>query len=69
MLGGRVKTLHPAVHYGILARNIPSDSEDIKAREISPISIVVCNLSPFTETIAKPNCTLAGAVKKSVVVR
>ncbi|PPR08302.1 hypothetical protein CVT24_000761 [Panaeolus cyanescens] len=64
MLGGRVKTLHPAVHGGILARSIESDEKDLKAQGISPISIVVCNLYPFSETIAKPNCTLADAVEE-----
>ena len=49
---------------GILARSIPSDEQDLKAQSISPISIVVCNLYPFTETIAKPNCTLADAVEE-----
>ncbi|KAI0358252.1 bifunctional purine biosynthesis protein ade10 [Trametes cingulata] len=64
MLGGRVKTLHPAVHGGILARSIPSDEADLKAQGISPISIVVCNLYPFTDTIAKPGCSLADAVEE-----
>ncbi|KAF8966260.1 bifunctional purine biosynthesis protein ade10 [Flammula alnicola] len=64
MLGGRVKTLHPAVHGGILARNIESDEKDLKAQGISPISIVVCNLYPFTSTISKPECTLADAVEE-----
>ncbi|KAH6916326.1 bifunctional purine biosynthesis protein ade10 [Coprinopsis sp. MPI-PUGE-AT-0042] len=64
MLGGRVKTLHPAVHGGILARDIPSDQSDLQAQSISPISIVVCNLYPFTETIAKPNCNLPDAVEE-----
>ncbi|KAF4610851.1 hypothetical protein D9613_006633 [Agrocybe pediades] len=64
MLGGRVKTLHPAVHGGILARNIESDEKDLQAQGISPISIVVCNLYPFTETISKPGCTLADAVEE-----
>ncbi|GAA6058509.1 hypothetical protein JCM10212_006948 [Sporobolomyces blumeae] len=53
MLGGRVKTLHPAVHGGILARNIPSDQADLLAQQIAPISVVVCNLYPFNETIAR----------------
>ncbi|GAA5922757.1 uncharacterized protein JCM15063_003416 [Sporobolomyces koalae] len=53
MLGGRVKTLHPAVHGGILARNIPSDQADLIAQQIAPISVVVCNLYPFNETIAR----------------
>ncbi|KAF8903424.1 cytidine deaminase-like protein [Gymnopilus junonius] len=64
MLGGRVKTLHPAVHGGILARSIESDEKDLKAQNISPISIVVCNLYPFEETISKPICTLADAVEE-----
>ncbi|PPQ97867.1 hypothetical protein CVT26_013036 [Gymnopilus dilepis] len=64
MLGGRVKTLHPAVHGGILARNIESDEKDLKAQNISPISIVVCNLYPFESTISKPNCTLPEAVEE-----
>ncbi|GAA5891817.1 hypothetical protein JCM8208_002901 [Rhodotorula glutinis] len=53
MLGGRVKTLHPAVHGGILARNIPSDAADLDAQKIAPITFVVCNLYPFNETIAR----------------
>ncbi|GKV58047.1 bifunctional purine biosynthesis protein ade10 [Collybia sordida] len=64
MLGGRVKTLHPAVHGGILARSIPSDEADLTAQAIAKISIVVCNLYPFSETISQPNCTLAGAVEE-----
>ncbi|KAF8799247.1 AICARFT/IMPCHase bienzyme [Phlegmacium glaucopus] len=64
MLGGRVKTLHPAVHGGILARNIASDEKDLKEQGISPISIVVCNLYPFTSTISKSGCTLADAVEE-----
>ena len=49
---------------GILARSIPSDEADLAAQSISPISIVVCNLYPFTQTIAKPNCTLPEAVEE-----
>ena len=49
---------------GILARSIPSDEQDLKAQSISPISIVVCNLYPFTETVSKPECTLANAVEE-----
>ncbi|KAG8854862.1 Bifunctional purine biosynthesis protein ade10 [Tulasnella sp. 330] len=64
MLGGRVKTLHPAVHGGILARNIPADEADLAAHSIHPISIVVCSLYPFSSTIAKPGCTLAEAVEE-----
>ncbi|CAG7851555.1 Bifunctional purine biosynthesis protein ade10 Includes: RecName: Full=Phosphoribosylaminoimidazolecarboxamide formyltransferase; AltName: Full=5-aminoimidazole-4-carboxamide ribonucleotide formyltransferase; AltName: Full=AICAR transformylase; Includes: RecName: Full=IMP cyclohydrolase; AltName: Full=ATIC; AltName: Full=IMP synthase; AltName: Full=Inosinicase [Serendipita indica DSM 11827] len=64
MLGGRVKTLHPAVHGGILARSIPADQKDLEANGIAPITIVVCNLYPFTETISKEGCTLADAVEE-----
>jgi phosphoribosylaminoimidazolecarboxamide formyltransferase/IMP cyclohydrolase len=64
MLGGRVKTLHPAVHGGILARDIDSYQADLAAQNISPIDLVVCNLYPFQETIAKPNVTLAEAVEQ-----
>lgn len=49
---------------GILARSIPSDEQDLAAQSISPISIVVCNLYPFEETIAKPDCSLANAVEE-----
>ena len=52
------------MHTGILARSIPSDEADLKAQNISPISVVVCNLYPFTETISKPNCSLADAVEE-----
>ncbi len=64
MLGGRVKTLHPAVHGGILARDIDSDRADLAAQNISPIDLVVCNLYPFQETVAKPGVTLAEAVEQ-----
>ncbi|KAG9309885.1 AICARFT IMPCHase bienzyme [Chiua virens] len=64
MLGGRVKTLHPAVHGGILARPIPSDERDLSEQSISKIAIVVCNLYPFSATISKPGCTLADAVEE-----
>ncbi|OZJ05438.1 Bifunctional purine biosynthesis protein ADE17 [Bifiguratus adelaidae] len=64
MLGGRVKTLHPAVHGGILARDIESDNADLAAQGIEKIDIVVCNLYPFKETVAKPDVTIAGAVEE-----
>ncbi len=64
MLGGRVKTLHPAVHGGILARSIEEDLADLAAYEIRPIDLVVCNLYPFEETIARPGVTLAEAVEQ-----
>ncbi|RCI00068.1 Bifunctional purine biosynthesis protein ade10 [Rhizopus azygosporus] len=64
MLGGRVKTLHPAVHGGILARNIESDEKDLAQQHIEKIDIVVCNLYPFKETVAKPDVTIPQAVEE-----
>lgn len=63
MLGGRVKTLHPAVHGGILAREIESDKADMKCQSYEYIRIVVCNLYPFVNTINKPDVTIADAVE------
>lgn len=66
MLGGRVKTLHPAVHGGILAQTSKdSDVQDLQKQGYSPIDIVVCNLYPFEETIARePTPSLAQAVEE-----
>ncbi|KAK9382429.1 cytidine deaminase-like protein [Kockiozyma suomiensis] len=64
MLAGRVKTLHPAVHAGILARNIDSDEADLAAQGIDKVDYVVCNLYPFKETIAKVNVTIEEAVEE-----
>ena len=64
MLGGRVKTLHPAIHGGILAQDTEADQADLAAQNIQPIDLVVCNLYPFTETIAQPNVTLSEAVEQ-----
>ncbi|KAJ3152561.1 bifunctional phosphoribosylaminoimidazolecarboxamide formyltransferase/IMP cyclohydrolase [Geranomyces variabilis] len=64
MLGGRVKTLHPAVHGGILARDIDSDNKDMTARGYDKIDIVVCNLYPFEKTIAKDGVTIPEAVEE-----
>ncbi|KAJ1658576.1 bifunctional phosphoribosylaminoimidazolecarboxamide formyltransferase/IMP cyclohydrolase [Dispira simplex] len=64
MLGGRVKTLHPAVHGGILARDIPSDDTDLLAQNINKIDFVVCNLYPFKNTVAKSDVTIAQAVEE-----
>lgn len=64
MLGGRVKTLHPAVHAGILARNIPEDSADMARLDFSLIRVVVCNLYPFVKTVASPDVTLEEAVEQ-----
>ncbi|MCB9009477.1 MAG: bifunctional phosphoribosylaminoimidazolecarboxamide formyltransferase/IMP cyclohydrolase [Ardenticatenaceae bacterium] len=64
MLGGRVKTLHPAVHGGILARNIESDQADMKAQGYRNIDLVVCNLYPFQETVAQAGVTLPEAIEQ-----
>ena len=54
ILGGRVKTLHPKIHGGILARpTLASDREELAKNGISPISLVAVNLYPFRETVAK----------------
>jgi phosphoribosylaminoimidazolecarboxamide formyltransferase / IMP cyclohydrolase len=65
ILGGRVKTLHPRIHGGILARrDLASDQADLEANQIRPIDLVVVNLYPFTQTIAKPDVTLTEAVEQ-----
>lgn len=64
MLGGRVKTLHPAVHGGILARNLDSDDSDLSANSIDKIDFVVCNLYPFSETVSRINVTIPEAVEE-----
>jgi phosphoribosylaminoimidazolecarboxamide formyltransferase/IMP cyclohydrolase len=64
MLGGRVKTLHPAVHGGILARNLESDEKDLKEQNIEKVDFVVCNLYPFKETISKISVTIEEAVEE-----
>ncbi|KAG0228457.1 hypothetical protein BGW42_002203 [Actinomortierella wolfii] len=64
ILGGRVKTLHPAVHGGILARDIPSDEADLAAQAIEKVDIVACNLYPFKETVARPNVTIPEAIEE-----
>jgi len=64
ILGGRVKTLHPRVHGGILAnRDLADHLADLDTNEIRPIDLVAVNLYPFEATIAKPDVTLADAVE------
>ena len=64
ILNGRVKTLHPKIHGGILAqRGNPVHDIDRKANEIGLIDIVAVNLYPFKETVAKPDVTLAEAIE------
>ena len=62
MMDGRVKTLHPKVHGGILARR-DLDQEVMQENDILPIDLVVVNLYPFAETIAKENVTLEMAIE------
>ena len=58
MLDGRVKTLNPKIHAGILARRpVAEHMEALKQFEIDPIDIVAVNLYPFEQAIANPNCT------------
>lgn len=65
MLGGRVKTLHPAVHGGILARKtLKSDVDDMNKCGYSFVRLVVCNLYPFVEAISKEGTTIAEAVEQ-----
>ena len=64
MLSGRVKTLHPAVHAGILARDLTSDEKDLAEQNINKVDYVVCNLYPFKDTIAKINVTIPEAVEE-----
>lgn len=63
ILDGRVKTLHPAVHGGILALRTPEHLEQLAKHDITPIDLVAVNLYPFRETIAKPGVTLAEAIE------
>jgi phosphoribosylaminoimidazolecarboxamide formyltransferase/IMP cyclohydrolase len=64
ILNGRVKTLHPKIHGGILAqRGNPSHDLDRNANEIGLIDIVAVNLYPFKETVAKPDVTLSDAIE------
>lgn len=65
ILGGRVKTLHPRIHGGILARrDVPQDLADLTANDIRPIDLVVVNLYPFEQTIAKEGVTLPEAIEQ-----
>jgi phosphoribosylaminoimidazolecarboxamide formyltransferase/IMP cyclohydrolase len=65
MMDGRVKTLHPAIHGGLLARrDTPSDLEELEAQGYGPIDLVAVNLYPFRETVAQPGVTLRQAMGK-----
>lgn len=63
ILDGRVKTLHPKIHGGILACRTPEHLAQLEANQITPIDIVAVNLYPFRQTVAKPGVTLEEAVE------
>ena len=64
IMNGRVKTLNPKIHGGILAvRDNPEHVRQMQENDISPIDLVVVNLYPFKKTVAKPNVTLADAIE------
>src|SRR5215216_2322208 len=63
ILGGRVKTLHPGVHGGLLARPTDEDRQQLLTLGWDYIDLVAVNLYPFEETIAKPNVTYADAIE------
>lgn len=62
IMGGRVKTLHPKIHGGILCR-ATIDDQVMQEHGIDPFDLVVVNLYPFAETVAQPDCTLANAIE------
>ena len=63
ILGGRVKTLHPAIHGGLLARPTEEDRQQLLDLNWDYIDLVAVNLYPFEETIASPNVTYADAIE------
>jgi phosphoribosylaminoimidazolecarboxamide formyltransferase/IMP cyclohydrolase len=64
MLDGRVKTLHPRIHAGLLGRrDLPEHVAAMQKAGIAGIDLVCVNLYPFTQTIAKPDCTLEDAIE------
>jgi phosphoribosylaminoimidazolecarboxamide formyltransferase/IMP cyclohydrolase len=63
MLGGRVKTLHPVVHAGILARPSEEDRAELKQYNIDEIDLVVCNLYPFQQTVTRADVSLNEAIE------
>ena len=64
MLDGRVKTLHPKIHGGLLGRrDLPAHVAAMEKHGIPPIDLLVVNLYPFEQTVAKPDCTLDDAIE------
>src|SRR5262245_14691841 len=65
MLDGRVKTLHPKIHGGLLGRrDVPAHLDAMRAHGIEPIDLVAVNLYPFADTVAKPGVTLEEAIEQ-----
>ncbi len=64
MLGGRVKTLHPAIHSGILARDHEADLQELAKFGFAPMNLVVCNLYPFSETVKTADVSLQAALEQ-----
>ncbi|MFI4918256.1 MAG: bifunctional phosphoribosylaminoimidazolecarboxamide formyltransferase/IMP cyclohydrolase [Legionellales bacterium] len=63
LLDGRVKTLHPTIHAGLLARGA-QDKDVLKQHGIKPIDLLIVNLYPFEQTISKPNCDFNEAIEQ-----
>ena len=64
MLDGRVKTLHPTIHAGLLARrDVPEHMAALLRHDIAPIELLVVNLYPFEATVAEPDCSLDDAIE------
>lgn len=63
MLDGRVKTLHPVIHAGLLARNTSDDERTLAAHQIQPIDLLVVNLYPFEQVIANHDCDFQTAIE------
>ena len=63
MFDGRVKTLHPAIHAGLLARDTETDRADLAARGWEAIDLVIVNLYPFEQVVANPKTPLAEAIE------
>jgi phosphoribosylaminoimidazolecarboxamide formyltransferase/IMP cyclohydrolase len=64
MMDGRVKTLHPKVHGGLLGRpDLPEDAQSMREHGILPFELVVCNLYPFEATVARPDVTVDEAIE------
>jgi phosphoribosylaminoimidazolecarboxamide formyltransferase/IMP cyclohydrolase len=64
LIGGRVKTLHPAIHAGILARRSPDHLAELASHNLRPIDLVVVNLYPFEQTVAREGVTLDQAIEQ-----